>query len=794
MSNEVNFSIVKYRNDFLFAEILGYSYCSFSPYTIESFHIGPFGLNYPLYTTENYSILGSLSFHLRSIFVESENISDMIEEKIYFSSSFGLTFDATLFTIDVGYGLNKKNMEISVTDYWADYSLKIPNPYNGFFIRLGVGLQVFESEKVFAGKKRINLPNPRLKIRYNSNYEFIEAGKEEIISVKLINKGKGYAENVYLNVSNKQNTNLLVSNESHCIGNLSPKSEKTISIPIEFSEKIFEKQIFNINLSIKEKDGFSASKNFKLKVIPLKPIFPPSLYISDNSIIFYDENKNNVLEASESGVLKFKLKNKGQGDAIGLEIKTKQHNCEGIKMESVKNIGTLESGKEIDIAIPISSNYNTIDGKCSLLINIEDANKFSAKEISIEFPTSKFNPPNLLVTDYVVSTTSKDLPRIGEPINIKFSVQNIGQSIAKDVFIECVTPENIFFSSSKNFSFNQINPNEVKVLNVEFFASRDYTNETIPITFVLKESFGKYSQNKTTSLILNNKVSTSKFIFEGQTSEQNITVTGLRSDVDVNIPINNVFSQNTYALIIGNEDYSARQINSDKEIDVAFAINDAQIFKQYLVKTYGVPEKNINLILNGTTSEIRQGIDKLSKIASLVGDKSSFIIYYAGHGISDNIGREPFIIPVDVNASNLEYAIKLFDILNIFHKNTVKDATIILDACFSGLGRNKSLIDTRGVRVRPKYSIIPKNTIILSASSEIEPSHPYYEQNHGLFTYYLLKGIKESNGDINLKNLFEQLQDNVALKSILLKNQKQTPTIIYDINLKEALEERKLVE
>ena len=71
-----------------------------------------------------------------------------------------------------------------------------------------------------------------------------------------------------------------------------------------------------------------------------------------------------------------------------------------------------------------------------------------------------------------------------------------------------------------------------------------------------------------------------------------------------NIPSIQTKNPNKFALIIGNEDYTSRQTGLTSESNVAFAVNDAKIFKEYCVNTFGVLEENIQFLTNATTYRI----------------------------------------------------------------------------------------------------------------------------------------------------------------------------------------------
>jgi len=257
-----------------------------------------------------------------------------------------------------------------------------------------------------------------------------------------------------------------------------------------------------------------------------------------------------------------------------------------------------------------------------------------------------------------------------------------------------------------------------------------------------------------------------------------VTLPKPTSDINIQIPETNLNFNHRFALIIGNEDYSSFQVGLSKEINVDFARNDALAIREYFIKVFGIPERNITFLTNATAAQTMQGLERLSKLASVTGGKAEIFFYYAGHGIADQETRESFIIPVDVNATNLNFAIKLQDVYNKLTEHPSQRVTVFLDACFSGGARNKELLGMRAVRVRPKANAMKGNLVVFASSSDTENSQPLDSQNHGLFTYFLLKKIKETKGNVSYEELYNYVKENVALESILNKNLTQTPSII----------------
>ena len=110
---------------------------------------------------------------------------------------------------------------------------------------------------------------------------------------------------------------------------------------------------------------------------------------------------------------------------------------------------------------------------------------------------------------------------------------------------------------------------------------------------------------------------------------------------------------------------------------------------------------------------------------------------------------------------------------------------VFLDTCFSGGARSEQLLANRGVKIKPKKGTLNGNMIVMASCSNTESAQSYNAKRHGLFTYYLLKAIKESAGNIRITDLYQRTTDKVKVESILVNGQSQTPNITVSPNLRE---------
>ena len=261
-------------------------------------------------------------------------------------------------------------------------------------------------------------------------------------------------------------------------------------------------------------------------------------------------------------------------------------------------------------------------------------------------------------------------------------------------------------------------------------------------------------------------------------SKDKIKENEIISDVDENIPSAVKSNSQTFALIIGNEDYSSFQPTLNSEVNVAYAINDAKVFKEYTKSVLGVPDENIIYLANAKTVEMNRSIEKLSLYAKNLNGKAQLIFYYAGHGLPHEVTKEPYLIPVDVSSSDLKFAINLKDLYAKITEFPTKKVTVFIDACFSGGARNQGLVTVRGIKVKPKEELLTGNLVVFTASSGEQSSSAYKYKHHGIFTYFLLKKLQETKGNLTYKQLAEYLTSEVGLRSVMINDKEQNPQVI----------------
>lgn len=254
----------------------------------------------------------------------------------------------------------------------------------------------------------------------------------------------------------------------------------------------------------------------------------------------------------------------------------------------------------------------------------------------------------------------------------------------------------------------------------------------------------------------------------------------IKSDID-QLPLIKVKpNKNAYAIVIGIENYRQKLPKAD------YAVADAKAVTDYLIKVMGYPEENIVTLTNehATNVDFAKYFEKW--LPNNVDKDSSVFIYYSGHGAPNTKTGDAYLVPYDGDPSFIEqtgYPLrKLYESLN---KLQAKKIIVALDSCFSGAGGRSVIAKGSRPLVMNLQSnmFLSKNMTILSASSGDQTSSTYDEKGHGLFTYFLLKGIKNEDvikrdGSIAISDLFNYMKPQIERIARKQYNNEQTPQLI----------------
>lgn len=250
-----------------------------------------------------------------------------------------------------------------------------------------------------------------------------------------------------------------------------------------------------------------------------------------------------------------------------------------------------------------------------------------------------------------------------------------------------------------------------------------------------------------------------------------------RAQVDTRIPLNQSKNDNTFVVIISNENYKYEQ-------SVPFANNDGDVFGVYCEKALGIPADHILRVSDATRNDINHEIDLLTQAMDAFDGQASAIVYYSGHGMPDEASGQAYLLPVDGYASDMESGISLNSLYDKLGNMQSRFTLVLLDACFSGAGRDGNMVvSARSVARLADEGEVKGNMVVFSAAQGTETAYPYSKQKHGMFTYYLLQKIQQTGGKVSLGELSDYVISNVRKQSIVSNHKSQTPTITASSSL-----------
>jgi hypothetical protein len=268
--------------------------------------------------------------------------------------------------------------------------------------------------------------------------------------------------------------------------------------------------------------------------------------------------------------------------------------------------------------------------------------------------------------------------------------------------------------------------------------------------------------------------------------------------VDRQIPKTNMDRKNAVAVVIGVSQYQSDDIPA-----VDYAVQDAEIIKRYLTRTMGFDPANVIYLENPTKSSmdaiLGSAENHKGRLSDLTGEESEVFVFYSGHGApstSSGTGGKTYFLPSDARPNQLSLTGYPVDLMyENLAKVTSGPVTVVTDACFSGQSERGTLVKKASPALLNVESPIMgmKNGLVLTASKADQISSWYPEKQHGLFTYYFLKGFQKNtsedgtttiaadqNGDQSITGaeMGEYISEKVARQARRLHSRTQNPQLL----------------
>ncbi len=246
----------------------------------------------------------------------------------------------------------------------------------------------------------------------------------------------------------------------------------------------------------------------------------------------------------------------------------------------------------------------------------------------------------------------------------------------------------------------------------------------------------------------------------------------VRSDID-DVPRVSASPRKAHAVVIGVEKYRQQLPTAD------FAAGDARLVSKYLTAVLGYPAENVATLTEGgaTKSDFEKHFERWLPNRVQPGDE--VFVFYSGHGSPNPRTGDAYLVPYDGDPTYLEQTGYPLDKLYAqLSKLPARSVTVVLDSCFSGAGGRSVLAKGAKPLVTVAASApVPANISLLSASAADQISSAYAEKGHGLFTYFLLKGMAQqaAKGPVRMREAFDFAAPQVSRVARQDYNNEQVP-------------------
>lgn len=213
--------------------------------------------------------------------------------------------------------------------------------------------------------------------------------------------------------------------------------------------------------------------------------------------------------------------------------------------------------------------------------------------------------------------------------------------------------------------------------------------------------------------------------------------------------------------------------------DLQYAAGDCKKFVDHFKNRYQLSDDLAVCLTNeeATAIKVLRFIER--NATRLLTEDDTFIFYFSGHGApdpdpdsTDDDGLRKYLLLPDSEPDALSLtAISLNDLAALVSRLPCRRVLVFIDSCFAGEAGKDTLSSLKGMRISEKSfkntaAIAGKGRVIIAASGENQVSQETDTLRAGVFTHFLMEGLKASadrDGDnrVDILELYRFVRSNV---------------------------------
>jgi len=479
------------------------------------------------------------------------------------------------------------------------------------------------------------------------------------------------------------------------------------------------------------------------------------------SVRWRDDDGDGVLAAGEGATVTLDLANDGPGQARRVRASLHVESpARGVTVRERPDAATLEptGGRALSFRLVADSALDA--SEVVAVVRAEEANGFDLSPgLRLRIPARAAGMPLVVVRDTRLDDASRDgrlAPREIGDLTIRLA--NAGTATTPPLRVRLWRGRDLFLAAGvrDTFALGALPPGAGATISLSL-----YTNvraDDVALALELADSAGRVVARFPVALPLTGRPSGVLDVVaahdSGAPGGTRRPSPGAASLHEVDAPLPRPAAArrtDAIAVVLGVERYRALP-------DARFAERDARLMRRYAVEALGVPDDVEHLYVRTgadvTGGELRKLFGEAGWLARRTTENTDLVVYFAGHGGPDGSQRAPYLLPFDADPAFVaETGFALAALYDRLARLPARSITVILDACFSGLGRDgQSLVaGTRPTVLSVEHpALVRRQMGVLTAARGAQSAGDLPEVRHGLLTYWVARGLRgeaDGNGD-----------------------------------------------
>ena len=479
-----------------------------------------------------------------------------------------------------------------------------------------------------------------------------------------------------------------------------------------------------------------------------------------NKPVLREENNNGLLDAGEGASLGVTLVNPQQKFLYDVYLHiTSDRDLPGLVYPAYFFAGEFPGKGSKSFSVPLKLSSDLGSGTANLTITLESGGVEIAKQNVTLQTASKANAGVSVQLFKFFSPSGK--ASLGEPLTLQLTIENITGIVAENVEVAYQFPAGINAIDKARETIARLAPGERVNIAVQLMAQKSFSGSDIKVNLDIngvgysnaKEidvsvPVGKAIGTRDEYLAMKN--GTSKTL--AKTTDEGAKDYGSGEAIEKTRYVALVIGINAYTgtwPVLGNAVNDARGVAAELQKDYNFS----------MIRTIYDKEATRTKIM----AELEWLVDNLN-------ENDNLVIFYSGHGEFKESLNKGFWVPVDALNNTTSQLISNSDLHTFIASIRTKHTLLIADACFSGditRSRMNYIEDDNEKFYRKAHSLMSRHAI---TSGGIEPVMDGGKEGHSIFTYYLIKALRDNRAKfIDATHMFDNI------KVPIVNNSDQSP-------------------